>query len=229
MMTLWPASKRDFADQGWVHSYRSFSRRGTERGGYRCLQSISEDRLLGDASFPEQFQQETEILIYVLEGSLEYQDFLGNHALLRQGDLQRLHTGTGIRYAIFNPLSDHESHFLRIGLEPVEKKVDPSFEKKSLECEFITKSLVLGASPDGRESSVLVHQDLYMHIGKFKTGEERHYALEEGRSCWIQMLRGWARVNDQELGPNDALAIEGVRNLCIQSKEDAEFLLFDMD
>ena len=59
--------------------------------------------------------------------------------------------------------------------------------------------LRLTASPDGREGSVTIHQDVDLYAGLFKAGEGVRFALRPGRHAWIQVAQGSVTVNGETL------------------------------
>ena len=72
---------------------------------------------------------------------------------------QRMSAGTGVRHSEFNHSPDEPVHFLQIWLFPDRNGLAPSYEEKHFDVADKRGRLRLVASPDGREGSVLVHQD----------------------------------------------------------------------
>lgn len=63
-----------------------------------------------------------EILSYLLEGSMEHRDSLGNISRMTQGDVQLMQTGSGL---------DHEEHFLETPAEILQIWFDPHFRQET--------------------------------------------------------------------------------------------------
>ncbi len=231
MQTVLPASKRGHANFGWLDSHHSFSfgqYYNPERMGFRCLRVINEDRIVGGSGFPSHPHQDMEIITYVIEGALIHKDTMGNSTQINPCELQRMSAGTGIRHSEFNASQEQKAHFLQIWIEPEKRGVSPSYEQKSFLCDFQTKSLVLVASPDGEDGSLTLNQNAYIHLGKFKSGEERRIGLEPGRHAWVQVIEGSVQVNGAILSASDGMAISDEIEVLIDSKTESEFLVFDL-
>jgi DNA mismatch repair ATPase MutL len=55
--------------------------------GFRSLRVLNEDRVVPGAGFPEHRHEDMDIVTIVLEGALAHRDRLGNHSVVRAGDV----------------------------------------------------------------------------------------------------------------------------------------------
>ena len=99
--------------------------------GFRSLRVMNEDRVAPSEGFGTHSHQNMEIISYVLSGSLEHKDSMGNGEVLRPGEFQRISAGSGITHSEFNPSSTEPVHFYQIWLLPNVSNSDPSYEQKS--------------------------------------------------------------------------------------------------
>ena len=129
-----------------------------------------------------------EIISYVLEGALEHKDSIGTGSVIRPGDVQRMSAGTGIRHSEFNASHQEPVHFLQIWVIPAKKGLKPSYEQKAFPLEK-TGRLHLVASPEGREGSLILHQDVDLRAGRLAAGDKVTHALKDGRVAWLRSSR----------------------------------------
>jgi quercetin 2,3-dioxygenase len=169
-----------------------------------------------------------EIISYVLEGALEHKDSLGNGTVIRPGDVQRMSAGTGILHSEFNPSKVEPVHFLQIWVIPDQAGLPPSYEQKAFPIEERRGQLRLVAAPDGRHSTVTVHQDARLFVANLEANERVVHEIEHGRALWLQLVRGIVAVNGTEMREGDGAAVEDEPAIAIEVDTDAKFLLFDL-
>jgi redox-sensitive bicupin YhaK (pirin superfamily) len=231
MNTIRRSEERGHAEHGWLDSYHSFSfadyfdSRHVEFGPLRV---INEDRVVPGAGFGTHPHRDMEIISYVLSGELAHKDSLGNGSVIRPGDVQRMSAGSGVRHSEFNPSSTQQLHFLQIWLKPNVVGIAPSYEEKHFSDREKQGHLRLIASPDGRDGSVLIHQDASLYVGRFDGEEQAAFELAPNRRSYVHLVRGAARVNGTELRAGDALKVTDVPAVHIEGGRAAEVLVFDL-
>ena len=229
MITIGKAEERGDANYGWLDTYHTFSFAqyyDPQQINFRSLRVINEDKVIGGKGFHTHGHQDMEILTYVLEGELEHQDSLGTGSLIRQGEIQRMSAGTGIKHSEFNHSATNPLHLLQIWIIPDQKNLEPSYEQKAIE--FSPHTLQLIASPTGAGNAVKVHQDVNLYAGILPLGQSLTHFLVTGRYGWLQVARGQITLNGVYLQVGDGAAIRDETSLAIQSLEDSEILLFDL-
>jgi redox-sensitive bicupin YhaK (pirin superfamily) len=217
---------------GWLDSRHSFSfahYHDPAQMGFRTLRVINEDRVIPGAGFPAHRHRDMEIITYVLEGALEHKDSLGNGAVIRPGEVQRMTAGTGIAHSEFNPSATEPVHFLQIWIIPERTGLPPSYEQKAFPASARRGRLARVADPEGRDGAVIVHQQARLYLGALAAGESVAHALASGRAAWLQVAQGIVALNGTELRTGDGAAVEGEPTLAIAAATDAEILLFDLD
>lgn len=83
-------------------------------------------------------------------------------------------------------------------------------------------------SPDARDGSLKVFQDMTLWRWALKSQEASSYQTQQGRHLWIQVVRGTIDVNGQQANTSDALAIWDEDSITVRASEDSEILLFDL-
>ena len=231
MITVRPAGERGGADHGWLNTRHTFSfssYHDPRHMGYRNLRVINEDRVAPGRGFGEHGHRDMEILSYVVSGGLEHRDSIGNGAVVRPHEWQRMTAGTGVRHSEANASADEPVHFYQIWILPEAEGIRPSYEQKLFPPEEKAGRLRLVASGDAREGSLKVHQDVSVYNALLKEGEAVEHRLGPGRNAWLQVVRGSVELNGNRLGAGDGAAVSGESALAIRAAEDSEVILFDL-
>jgi hypothetical protein len=119
-------------------------------------------------------------------------------------------------------------HFLQIWIQPSAKGIAPSYEEKHFAVEEKQGKLRLIASGDGRDGSVLIHQDASLYAAILNGDDRVEHALQAGRLGYVHVIRGRVEVNGVALKGGDALKIVAEDKLTFANAEAAELLLFDL-
>ena len=229
MIRIRKADERGHFDHGWLNTYHTFSFADyydESFMGFRELRVINEDRVRGGNGFGTHAHRDMEIVSYVLEGELEHRDSMGNGSIIRPGDVQRMSAGTGVQHSERNPLPDQLVHFYQIWILPGQRGITPSYEQKHFTPEERRGTLRLVASPDGREGSVKLHQDVSIYSG-ILDGESGRHEFAPNRYGWLQVARGVVSVDGVRLSAGDGAAIAEEKAVTINGT-GAEVLLFDL-
>ena len=231
MITIRRSTERGYADHGWLKSHHTFSFAGyhdPEHMNFRSLRVMNEDQVEPGRGFGTHGHSDMEIVSYVLEGELEHKDSMGNGEVLRPGEFQRITAGTGIKHSEFNPSSEYPTHFYQIWLLPERSGLEPGYEQKAFDAAERHNRLQLVASRDGEQDSLRIHQDAKIFLTDLSGGEDVRYEIPAGRHAWVQMLRGTASVNGQQIDAGDAIAVSDETHLNLKSDQNAELMIFDL-
>ena len=196
--------------------------------GFRALRVLNEDRVVPGAGLPEHGHEDMEIVTIVLKGAVEHRDNLGNSAVIRAGEVQRMSAGTGIRHSERNPSVDERTHLLQIWIIPAETGGPPSYEQKSFADDGGRNRWVTVASGDGRNGSLTLRQDAAMDIARLDDGETLARTIDSARGYWVQIVAGIVILNGTEMREGDGAAITSEDKLFIEAETDAEVLLIDL-
>ena len=231
MITVRRSNERGHFDHGWLNTYHTFSfdqYYDPRYMGFRNLRVINEDFVAAGRGFPKHGHSDMEIITYILEGALKHEDSMGNGSVIRPGDVQRMTAGTGVRHSEQNASDQERVHLLQIWILPNNVGLEPGYEQKAFSEDERRGQLRLIASEDGREGSVLVHQDVSLFASVLPAGQEVSQTMDQRRYAWIQVARGSISVNGQKADQGDGVIAVGESSLTIQADEPAELLLFDL-
>jgi redox-sensitive bicupin YhaK (pirin superfamily) len=232
MITLRRAAERGAENLGWLDSRHTFSfghYYDPKHMGFGPLRVINEDRVRPGAGFDTHGHRDMEIISYVLEGALEHKDSLGTGSVIRPGDVQVMSAGTGIRHSEFNHSKTEPVHFLQIWVLPDREGLPPRYDQKNFPQSAKEGQLRLIGSPEGRDGSILIHQDVGIYDILLGRDEMATHPLPSGRRSWVQVVRGSIEVNGTLAVTGDGIAIRDETRLTINSRAaGSELLLFDL-
>jgi len=232
MITTRLSDDRGRSNFGWLDSRHTFSfgdYYDATHMGFGPLRVINEDRVKPGQGFGTHGHRDMEILSYVLEGALEHKDSIGTGSVIRPDDVQIMSAGTGIRHSEFNPSPDQPVHFLQIWVIPDRDGITPRYAQKTFPAGDKRGRLLLVGSSDGRDGSVMIHQDVELLSSILGGGEEVRRRFLPRRKGWVQVVRGAIEVNGRPLCAGDGAAIEDESEVTFRGSRDSnEFLLFDL-
>lgn len=231
MLEIRKSGDRGHADHGWLNSFHSFSFAGYQdprHMGFGSLRVINEDRIQPGTGFGTHGHRDMEIVSYVLEGALAHKDSIGNGSTIVPGDVQRMSAGSGVQHSEHNAAPGEVTHFLQIWIQPNVVGIAPEYEQKHFASDSRRGKWCLIASPDGRDGSVLIHQDGFIYVALLGDGDRVVHALKPGRRAYVHMARGSAVVNGWSLAAGDALKVTDTDEVLVENAMDAELLLFDL-
>lgn len=73
-----------------------------------------------------------------------------------------------------------------------------------------------------------MYTDARLYAGSLKDGEDAWHDMGGGRHVWVQVVRGWVRINDVQANAGDGVAISNEQSIRIQGVADGEVLLVDL-
>ncbi|KOA72010.1 pirin family protein [Pantoea agglomerans] len=228
MIYVRKAEERGHANHGWLDSWHTFSFASYHDAnfmGFSALRVINEDVIDGGQGFGTHPHKDMEILTYVLSGTVEHQDSMGNKEQIPAGEFQIMSAGTGVRHSEYNASESEPLHLYQIWIIPERTGIEPRYDQRRFP-DVQGRQLVL--SPDAREGSLKVFQDMTLSRWVMAAGEQDNVSIDAGRRIWIQVVKGDVTVNGNAITTSDALAIWDESALTIEASSAAEVLLFDL-
>ena len=220
------AEDRGRANFGWLDSKHSFSfgsYHDPAHMGYGLLRVINDDRVAPSGGFGAHGHQDMEIVTYVIDGSLEHKDSMGNTGLITAGEVQRMSAGTGVQHSEFNGSTNDPVHFLQIWIEPAEKSTEPAYEQKRIEQRETLTPLV---TEEGSDETLAIGQDAKISRLVLNPGET--FTLPTERLGYLHVVEGDAVAGDLVLRMGDGLGSEPGDTLTVTSQTEFEALWFEL-
>ncbi|QAY67647.1 pirin family protein [Paenibacillus protaetiae] len=233
MIQVTPANARYFVQNSWLQSYPSFSFGeyfDPNNTGFGVMRVCNDDTIAPSKGFGAHPHSDMEIVTLVLRGQIKHEDNLGNVAVSSAGELQRMTAGTGIIHAEYNPSAEADGRFLQLWFMPQEKGLEPSYETVSPSRSAMKNALLPVVTPDGREGTARIHQDVTIYLGELGKGHKSYFKQESGRRVFLFMIDGSLRANDKTLSPGDTARMEFEPDVLLSNpdSEQAYFMLIDL-
>lgn len=232
-MIIRRSSDRFHTRIGWLDSRHTFSfadHYDPAHMGFRALRVINDDLIAAGQGFGTHPHRDMEIVSYVVEGALEHKDSMGTGSVIRAGDVQRMTAGTGVRHSEFNPSGTERTRLLQIWILPEREGLSPSYEERAFPRSAKTGRLCIIASPDGREGSVKIHQDVTVSASILTPVDRLTHEVRAGRHAWVQVVRGAVELGGERLEEGDGACTSKAQKLSLTAATpEAEFLLFDLN
>ena len=231
MISIRKSNDRGHVDHGWLDSRFTFSFAeyfDPKHVQFRTLRVMNDDRVAGGGGFPTHPHRDMEIVTYVLEGALAHKDSMGNGSTIKPGDVQYMSAGTGVAHSEFNASKTEPVHLYQIWMFPDKHGHKPAYDQKNFPDAEKRGKLRLMVSPDGRDGSVTIAQDVSLYTSLPRTGETLRHELGPGRHAWVHVARGQVEIGGEQLEAGDAVAVSDARGLELTGRDSSEVLLFDL-
>lgn len=231
MLHLRRAVDRGHEDKGWLQTHHTFSFDSyydPEHLGFKSLRVINEDVVSGGKGFSAHFHKDMEIVTYVISGTLEHQDSLGNTGVIRSGEVQLMSAGTGIMHSERNFHSEIPAHFLQIWIRPNQNSLEPTYTQRQFSSASKWGQWRLLVSNNGREGSIRIHQDADIYATLLEEDDQIDFQTLLERFYWVQIVSGKFMIQNTLLEAGDGGAICNELNIDVRCLEGGELLLFDL-
>jgi len=225
------ANDRGHAGHGWLNSHHTFSFADyydPAHMGFRSLRVINDDRIAPRQGFGTHPHRDMEIFSYVLAGTLEHKDSMGNGRQLLPGQIQLMSAGRGITHSEFNPSGSEPLHLLQIWIQPRERGLPPRYSEWHPQPEHANAAKVLIISADGRNGSATIQQDADIYRIRLKPGQAVAHELKPGRGAWMQIAEGVLSFNAVTLATGDGASTDEPGTLTFAAARQTEAILFDL-
>ncbi len=231
MITLRRAAERHHDKSRKLETWLTFDpqdRASRLVDGLENIEILKESRLAPGAGVPRTTGQDVEILTYVLEGALAYENSLGGSGIVQTGEFQRVTAGQRLRHSQTNASRSDWAHFFQIWLRPSAVGLEPGCEQKRFTAAQRRGGLCAIASPDARRGSLRVHQDALVYSALLDPGQHVVRELPQGRSAWLHVVKGEVTLADFVLTAGDGAGVMAERAVSLTASEESEILLVDL-
>ena len=197
--------------------------------GFGSLRVFNDDRLVPGAVWPMHPHRDIEGLTYVVEGTFEHSDSMGNGGVLAAGSVQRVTLGSGMMHSEMNHSKTEPMRFIQMWIMPRERGMTPSVEQKSFTLEDRTNVLLPAVSPDGTDGvEVSVHQDAWVYLSRLEEGKSVEHEFAPGFGAYLFLIGGEVSLNGERLTSGDAALIKDEKRLAIEAHQPSELIMVEV-
>lgn len=226
------AESRGDANHGWLHSKHTFSfanYHNQDRMNFGMLRVLNDDSVDAGMGFGSHPHENMEIVSIPLEGDLEHTDSMGNITVIKNGDVQIMSAGTGVTHSEYNKSKTHGVKFLQIWIIPNKRNVKPRYDQITLNVEDRHNKLQQIISPNENDEGMFIHQNAWLHLGKFDKGFSTEYNIKaKGNGVYAFILNGDVSINGHQLNKRDGFGIWDIEKISLKADSDSEILLIEV-
>ena len=220
------APARPDAAEGWATTRHSFSfgeHYDPDNIGFRTLVALNDETVRAGEGYPEHTHRDTEIISWVLIGTLAHADSDGHLGLVGSGSVQRLSAGSGVQHAE-GATPDAPVRFVQTWVRPDDAGTPPSYASAAVDEDALAHGWVPVASADAAGAAVdLRSAGTTLWVTRLAAGGGR--SLPEAPAAYVLLARGSVEVEGVgRLDEGDALAATTPAPLRVVAHEPAELL-----
>lgn len=231
MLILRRNGERHHLRRGAHDIWQTFSteaRPGPQVADFGVLATLDEMRLPPDHAWAPHLHDEAEVITYVHTAALAQEDSTGSSGVLHAGEFQHMTVGRGIRRKETDASHTDWAHIFRLSLRPSEVGLPSGQEQKRFPAAQRHNRLCVVAAPDGRSGSLRTNQDVVVCSSVLDPGHHLIHELLPGRSAWLHVICGEARLQDVTLIEGDGVGVSMELSVSLTAQEDSEILLVDL-
>jgi hypothetical protein len=190
---------------------------------------MNEDIIAPGQGFGMHPHKDMEIITYIVSGSLAHKDSIGNTHVVSAGGVQYMCAGTGVYHSEFNPDKVSDAHIIQIWIEPSATGLLPAYCELRAPESRDRNATRLVISPDGREGSLKINQDVLLYTCEVEKGFSMPLALGQSSFFWLQLVDGGVRIGDMVVAKGDGIYGRVEESLRITATDKSTYLLFGLN
>jgi len=222
VITLRRARDRSL-DQGEHEQHRN-----TISTRFGSLEHLDESRMAPGSRVIRRALQGADIITYVREGSVAFDDHLGHRGTLNAGEFRRLSVRPDTRLVELNLSLSEDAQLFQIWLRPSPESADLGCEQRRFTVAQRRGMRCLIASSDGRSDSLRLRQDACVYSGLLQRGHHVVHELVRSHRAWIHVVDGHVSIGGLVLESGDAAGVTHQLAASLTALDDTEILLVDL-
>lgn len=220
-------------ENDWLTTYHHFSfaeYHDPKKVSFGPLRVFNDDIIQPGTGFDLHQHQDMEIVTYVIKGTLEHKDSLGNHGIIQSGEIQRMSAGTGVFHSEFNHSKEKPLRLLQMWVFSDTRGLEPSWEQKRYTKDDRKNKLlpVVGPKNLNQKEMLIISQNVTFYVSNLEKSTILSYKPQNGRLTYLFVIEGKITLNEKVLSARDVAQIENEEILKIKAQKDTELILIDL-
>jgi redox-sensitive bicupin YhaK (pirin superfamily) len=225
------AADRVATTTSWLTSRHSFSfgDHYDPSNTHFGLLLVSNDDVVAPATgFDTHPHRDMEIVTWVLDGSLEHRDSVGNSGVVYPGLAQRMSAGAGIFHSEKNASSTQPVRFVQMWVQPDVSGIEPGYQHHEISADQLDGQLVAIASGiPGHDAAITIHnRSAALHVARLRPGAG--VTLPSAPYLHLFVARGQLTMDGADLAEGDAVRLTASTGAQVVARESAEILVWEM-
>lgn len=216
---------RGYADYGWLKTHYSFSFANwydENKMGFGALRVLNDDVIAPGSGFGTHSHKDMEIITIVTNGAVAHKDSMGNHDVVRAGEVQVMSAGTGVLHSEYNDSQVDELALFQIWISPNKNSLKPRYDQKKIN--FLDhKNGILPLVNSGKET-LMIHQDASISYGVISNNQIT-VSVSKNKGVYVFVIKGNINIADTPLTSKDAIGISDTDSFKISGRSGSAFLL----
>ncbi len=232
MIKIVPNSQNFETRLDWLISFHHFSfgeHYDPQKIDFGPLRVFNDDTIEAGRGFDFHPHNNMEIVTYVIDGTLEHKDSMGNIGVIESGEVQRMTAGTGVFHSEYNHSKENPLKLLQMWIYPNKNDLKPSWEQRKFAKEQRQDKLLGIIHPENTQNghSISIHQDVWFYISNLTKCMTLTHMLQN-RLAYLFVIDGQITVNEHSLEKQDSATIQGEKEIAIAATKNSEVILIDL-
>jgi len=179
------------------------------------------------AGFPDHPHRGFEGITYLIKGSINHTDNLGNNSTVHRGGMQRFTAGRGIIHSEMPSARDETSGIqLWVNLPAELKKLPPDYQQ--VDADQISILVIPGGRVRllaGEGASLKLHTRVIYQDVELSAGHRYRLEIDPGMRGFVYVLSGQVSVEQEKVHKAESCFIENRTHVEVDAERDARFML----
>jgi quercetin 2,3-dioxygenase len=218
-------------DAGIVRATLHFSFGGhidPDNNGIGMLEVLNHDTLAPGSLWPMHHHRDIEAVSYVVKGTFDHADSLGNGGVLSEGGVQVMTLGRGAEHSERNHSTERDLELVQMWIVPRRFGLEPRLQQQQFsEDDRRNRWLRIAKPSDEWGEGLDVEQDAGVYVSHLEDGNSLVHEISAGHGAYLYVIQGRVQANEERMASGDAAYVWDSGRLEVNAGVPAELLLVD--